>query len=182
MAGGGSVSCHWSGTTGPGLFPSTEYGRTIVHSFGHFSANSSSPAVSVRCAVTVGSANHGTALKFLPGFSTLQKSIARFHREQEHSLDLTAAWFLRFTIKTRVNSRLVFFQHANSNLRMPLRSFNLRFLIVQFPRYISIIAKGFLPLFSLQPYSDRHRCDVELLDHKFGDLFLWISPFVFRYR
>src|SRR6266853_6745963 len=181
MAGGGSISSHWSRITSPRLFPSTEYGRTIVHSFGHFSASSSS-AVSVRSAVTVGSANHGTALKYLPGFSTLQKSIAKFHREQEHSLDLTAALFLRLAIETRVNSRLVFFQHANSHLRMPLRSFNLRFLIVQFPRYVSIIAKGFLPLFSLQPYSDRHRCDVELLDHKFGDLFLWISPFVFRYR
>src|SRR6267378_8560906 len=108
MAGGGSVPCHWSGITGPGLFLSTEFGRTIVHSFSHFSANYSSPAVSVRCAVTVGSANHGTALKFLPGFSALQKSIASFHREQEHSLGLTAARFLCFALKTRVNSRLVF--------------------------------------------------------------------------
>src|SRR5882762_4556469 len=104
MADGGSVPCHWSEITGPGLFPSTEYGRTIVHSFGHFSANSSSPAVSVRCAVTVGSANHGTALKFLPGFSALQKSIASLHREQEHSLDLAAAWFLRLAIEAHVNS------------------------------------------------------------------------------
>src|SRR5438445_6636931 len=104
MAGGGSVSCQWSGITGPGLFQSTEYGRTIAHSFGHFSANSSSPAVSVRCAVTVGSANHGTALKFLPGFSAFQKSIASLHSEQKHSLDLTAAWFLRPAIETHVNS------------------------------------------------------------------------------
>src|SRR6267154_3906800 len=103
MADGGSVPCHGSGITGPGLFPSTEYGRTTVHSFGHFSANSSS-AVSVRCAVTVGSSNHGTALKFLPGFSTLQKSIAGFHSEHKHSLVLTAAWFLRLAIETHVNS------------------------------------------------------------------------------
>src|SRR6266404_1486881 len=182
MVGGGSVSSHWSGSTGPGLFPSTENGRTIVDSFGHFSANSSSPAVGVRCAVTVGSTYHGTALKFLPGFSTPKKSVAGFHREQEHSLGLPAAWFLCFAIKTHVNSRLVFFQHADSNLRMPLRSLNLRFLIIQFPRYVSIIAKGFLPLFSLQPYSDRHRCNVELLHHKFGDLFLWISLFILCYR
>src|SRR6266436_269348 len=182
MAGCGSVPCHWSGITGPGLFPIYGIRPNVVDSFGHFSANSSSPAVSVRCAVTVGSANHGAAFKFLPRFSTLQKSVAGFHSEQKHSLDLTAAWFLSLAIETRVNSRLVFFQHANSNLRMPLRSLNLRFLIVQFPRYVSIIAKGFLPLFSLQPYSDRHRCNVELLHHKFGDLFLWIRLLAFCRR
>src|SRR5258708_10533286 len=182
MADGGSVPCHWGGITGPGLFPIYGIRPNVVDLFGHFSGNSSSPAVSVRCAVTVGSANHGTALKFLPGFSTLQKSIARFQREQYHSLDWTAAWLLRSTIKTRVNSRLVFFQHADSNLRMPQRSLNLRFLIVQFPRYVSIIAKGFLPLFSLQPDSGRHRCSVELLHHKLGTLFLWISLFILWYR
>src|SRR6266403_2977818 len=113
MADGGSVPCHGSGITGPGLFPIYGIRPNVVDSFGHFSANSSSPAVSVRCAVTVGSANHGTALKFLPGFSALQKSIASFHREREHSLGLTAARFLCFALKTRVTSRLVFFQHAN---------------------------------------------------------------------
>src|SRR6266403_3877660 len=132
MAGGGSVSCHWSGITGPGLFPSTEYGRTIVHSFGHFSANSSSPAVSVRCAVTVGSANHGTALKFFPGFATLQKSVAGFHREQKHSLVLTAAWFLRLVIKTHVNSGFVLFQHADSDLRTALWGLHQCLLLVDF--------------------------------------------------
>src|SRR5882762_4841561 len=167
---------------GPGLFPVYGIRPNDCPFVRPFSADSSSPAVSVRCAVTVGSANHGTALKFLPGFSTLQKSVASLHREQEHSLDLAAAWFLRFTIKTRVNSRLVFFQHANSNLRMPLRSLNLRFLNIQSPRYVSIVTKGPLPLFSLKSYSGRHRCNVELLHHKFGDLFLWISLFVLRYR
>src|SRR6266403_2461087 len=116
MADGGSVPCHWGGITGPGLFPIYGIRPNVVDLFGHFSGNSSSPAVSVRCAVTVGSANHGTALKFFPGFSTLQKSVAGFHREQKHSLVLTAAWFLRLVIKTHVNSRFVFFQHADSNL------------------------------------------------------------------
>src|SRR5882762_7652930 len=120
---------------GPGLFPVYGIRPNDCPFVRPFSADSSSPAVSVRCAVTVGSSNHGTALKFLPGFSTLQKSIAGFHSEHKHSLVLTTAWFLRLAIKTRVNSRLVFFQHANSNLRMPLRSLNQRFLIVQSPRY-----------------------------------------------
>src|SRR5216684_9336974 len=56
---------------------------------------------------------------------------------------MTAALILRLTTQANVNSRFVFFQDADSNLRTAPRGLDECFFLVNLPRYISVIAERF---------------------------------------